>query len=324
MEFDDQDDQEDQEDKDQDDKEDKEEIPRPIAPKSLAARLAQEDEEDEEDEEDQADQADQTDEEDQEDQEDQEEIPRPIAPKSLATRTAEVPNPKPLPPMRQDPLPSAIGIKYKSIKCINMPPRHGLIPGQPPPTPVPGTAPFGDTEDHRNSMIIHWLDELEYTYVKTTQLYGEMFPTNRITAGALRRRHMRALQRLVQRYGSKDEEQIGVVGKKVQDRGKPRGMRKLVSCLNDGGVVIEEEAASNAKSNMLVADHADPTPNPQLPACHSVRSGQQAHRESVNRRNREFDRACVVVWRDADNMSFNDIRKKLDTERGWSNLGLAK
>ena len=69
-----------------------------------------------------------------------------------------------------------------------MPPRPGQVPGQVPPAPVFGTFPFGDTEDHQNSMIIYWLDDLEHTYAKTTELYNETFPNDKVTDEAVRRR----------------------------------------------------------------------------------------------------------------------------------------
>ncbi|KAI2483358.1 hypothetical protein Ptr902_05675 [Pyrenophora tritici-repentis] len=122
-----------------------------------------------------------------------------------------------------------------------MPPRPGLIPGLTPPAPVLGTFPFGDTEDHPHSMLIHWLDDLEYTYAKATRLYVKMFPDDNVSDEALRRRHIRSLERLLKRYGKNDESQIGAVDRIVQNRGKPRKGRKST----DAEAEEEEPAADS-------------------------------------------------------------------------------
>ena len=174
--------------------------------------------------------------------------------------------------------------------------------------------------------MIHWLDELEYTYATTTRLYVNMFPRDRITDEAIRRRHMRSLERLVGRYGRKDERQIGPVGRIVEVRGrartKSRARRETGSSLYGADAVINEtdaDAATDADSHMTDTEHMDATLAHQLPTQNRRPTvTRQTLREKDNQKTRVFDKACIVVWRDADGMSFRDIREKLDRERGWS------
>jgi hypothetical protein len=35
------------------------------------------------------------------------------------------------------------------------------------------------------------------------------------------------------------------------------------------------------------------------------------------KKNRGFEKVCIVVWRDADELSFQDIRGKLENAWGW-------
>ena len=174
--------------------------------------------------------------------------------------------------------------------------------------------------------MIHWLDELEYTYATTTRLYVKMFPSDRITDEAIRRRHMRSLERLVRRYGRKDEGQIGPVGRIVEVRGRPRTRARVRhetgSSLYDAAAVIDEtdaDAVTDADSHMTDTEHTDATPAHRLQTENKRPTvTRQTLREKDNQKTRVFDKACIVVWRDADGISFRDIREKLDRERGWS------
>jgi hypothetical protein len=199
-----------------------------------------------------------------------------------------------------------------------MPPRPGLVPGQVPPAPVFGTFPFGDTEDHQNSMIIYWLDDLEHTYAKTTELYNETFPNDKVTDEAVRRRHIRSLERLQKRYGAKPVAQIGIVGKNIARRGRPRAPRL-------SGIEPENDPsdAASPSEEQIESDVSAPEDNlaptfPSPPKGSLAKATNQAQREKRNHRDHEFDKACIVVWHDADKMSFKDIRTRLDNERGWS------
>ena len=211
-----------------------------------------------------------------------------------------------------------LGLTYNSIKAINMPPRPGQVPGQVPPAPVFGTFPFGDTEDHQNSMIIYWLDDLEHTYAKTTELYNGTFPNDKVTDEAVRRRHIRSLERLQKRYGAKPVAQIGIVGKNIARRGRPRAPRL-------SGIEPENDPsdAASPSEEQIESDVSAPEDNlaptfPSPPKGSLAKATNQAQREKRNHQGHEFDKACIVVWHDADKMSFKDIRTRLDNERGWS------
>ncbi|CAG5145973.1 uncharacterized protein ALTATR162_LOCUS1802 [Alternaria atra] len=211
-----------------------------------------------------------------------------------------------------------LGLIYNSIKAINMPPRVGQVPGQVPPTPVVGDYPFGDTEDHQNSMIIYWLDDLENTYAKTTILYNETFPNDKVTDEAVRRRHIRSLERLQKRYGAKPVAQIGIVGRNIARRGRPRAPRlsgiEPENDPADAAAPYEEQVEGDASVTEDNSTHTSHSP----PRGSLAKAIDQVQREKRNHKGHEFDKACIVVWRDADKMSFKDIRAKLDNERGWS------
>jgi hypothetical protein len=164
-------------------------------------------------------------------------------------------------------------------------------------------------------MIIYWLDDLEYTYAKTTELYNTAFPNDRVTDEAVRRRHIRSLERLQKRYGAKSVAQIGVVGRNISRRGRPRAPRL-------SGIEPENEVVASTEEQ----PEADVLANEEGLAAtsHSPSKGSlakaigQVQREKRNHKDYEFDKACIVIWRDADRMSFKDIRAKLDNEHGWS------
>ncbi|KAL1800531.1 hypothetical protein ACET3X_000873 [Alternaria dauci] len=167
-------------------------------------------------------------------------------------------------------------------------------------------------------MIIYWLDDLEYTYAKTTELYNKTFPKDQVTDEAVRRRHIRSLERLQKRYGTKPVAQIGIVGKNIARRGRPRAPRL-------SGIEPESDPSNAATpSEEQIESDLSATEDNSAPKSHSppkarlAKALKQAHREKRNHQGHEFDKACIVVWRDADNMSFKDIRARLDNERGWS------
>ncbi|KAG9192009.1 hypothetical protein G6011_10743 [Alternaria panax] len=211
-----------------------------------------------------------------------------------------------------------LGLAYNSIKAINMPPRIGQVPGQVPPAPVVGRYPFGDTEDYQNSMIIYWLDDLENTYAKTTELYNETFPNDKVTDEAVRRRHIRSLERLQKRYGAKPVVQIGIVGRNIARRGRPRAPRlsgiEPEHGPSDTVAPFDEQAEDDvsAKGDDSVRTSQFP------PKGNSTKVMNQVEREKRNHKGHDFDKACIVVWRDANKLSFKDIRAKLDDEHGWS------
>jgi hypothetical protein len=191
-------------------------------------------------------------------------------------------------------------LPYQSIISLNMPPRLGLRPGHPPPEPVEGEYPFGDTEDHNNSYIIHLMDEQELTYTKAADVYSAQFPYDVITDEAVRKRHIRCLLRLKKRFGLKPEDQIGPVSKNVKRRGTPRA-RKWSTV---------QPATSH---NTALAP----------PVKRAAASDSESEKASKKRKmpDRKFEKTCIVVWHDAHKMDFRQIRDKLETEMGWS-LGL--
>lgn len=208
-----------------------------------------------------------------------------------------------------------LGLTYNSIKAINMPPR-GLAPGQDPPVPTPRAFLYGDTEDHQNSMIIYWLDDLEHTYSAATILYNKEFPNDRVTDEAVRRRHIRSLERLQKRYGAKPAAQIGVVGRNISRCGRPRAPRLSgIEPEKDFVAPSEEQTEGEGEVSALEETSAD-TSNSSSKGS-SAKAMKQAQREKRNYKSHEFDKACIVVWHDANNMSFKDIRNKLE-EGGWS------
>ncbi|KAF2031843.1 hypothetical protein EK21DRAFT_25953, partial [Setomelanomma holmii] len=183
-------------------------------------------------------------------------------------------------------------LPYQSIVSLNMPPRPGYIPGHPIPEPVQGEYPFGDTENHNNSYIIHLMDERELTYTKAAEVYSAKFSHDVITDEAVRKRHIRCLLRLKAKYGMKPESQIGPVSKNVKRRGSPRA----------------KATKRPAPFSTSTSPAASPSPQPRT-----------SKKRKTN--HRSFEKTCIVIWHDANGMSFKSIREKLEKEQGWS-LGL--
>lgn len=213
-------------------------------------------------------------------------------------------------------------ILYKTIKAINMPPRSRLVPGQLPPIPTAGTSPFGDTEDYHNSVIINFLAETEHTYGSTTILFNEFFPKDSITDEAIRRRHIRSLQRLLKKHGPKPVDQIEELGKNVMKRGKARAPRL-------SGIVLEHDqldVAMPSPDDAATTCSVNITPAPPPPAQLRKRVDREKSILRARRRealkDRDFDKTCIAVWKDAEGLEFLAIRDKLDKERKW-HLGLA-
>jgi hypothetical protein len=112
-----------------------------------------------------------------------------------------------------------VKLPYQSIKAIKMPRREGTDP------PTKNEQPYGEEVNHENSMLIYWLDEQDKSYNEATQLYAQMFPDKKPVEEAIRRRHIRALQRLAKKYGVKKLHEIDAVGKNALRRGKKRAPR---------------------------------------------------------------------------------------------------
>jgi hypothetical protein len=168
-------------------------------------------------------------------------------------------------------------------------------------------------------MIIYWLDDLEYTYAKTTEMYNTMFPNDRVTDEAVRRRHIRSLERLQKRYGAKPVAHTGIVGRNISRRGRPRA--PCLSGIEPENEVVapsEEQTEEQPKENVSASEEGLAPTSRSLSKGSLAKAIGQVQREKRHHKDHEFDKACIVVWRDADRMSFKDIRAKLDNERGWS------
>ncbi|KAJ4365913.1 hypothetical protein N0V83_008535 [Neocucurbitaria cava] len=202
-----------------------------------------------------------------------------------------------------------LNLVYRSIKAIDMPPRIGLVPGKLPPPPEQHNLPFGDTEDYGTSLIIHWCDELEVSYGTAATLYNTTFPNDQITDEAVRKRHIRALQRLAKRYGPKPADQIGPVGQKVLRRGKVRGPRL--------SGIIAEVTNNKSSSSAAQGEATGSQDHDNTPAISQTETVKAGNRFSRKHKSRDFEKACIVVWRDSLKMDFKVIRDKLETEYSW-------
>lgn len=184
-------------------------------------------------------------------------------------------------------------LPYQSIISIAMPPRIGLVAGQPAPEPDENNLPYGDTEDYHNSMIIHYMDECEMTYTKAAEVYSDKFPRDVITDEAIRKRHIRSLLRLKKKFGTLDPDTIPKPSKSVIRRGTPRA--KKVSAITP-----------------VADDSAPTTPTTDAPAVPKYRKLLHP---------RLFEKTLIVTWRDDTDLSWKDIQTKLENEYKWS-LGM--
>ncbi|KAH8724581.1 hypothetical protein GQ44DRAFT_617797 [Phaeosphaeriaceae sp. PMI808] len=189
---------------------------------------------------------------------------------------------------------------FQSIIAINMPPRPFLVSGQPIPEPDPDHLPFGDTEDYKNSMIIHYMDEHAMSYTAAAAQYNIKFPNEGVTDEAVRKRHIRSLLRLKKKFGLKDPKSIGPVPKLISRRGQKRSRRLIdivATPLPQSKTKIETRPGS-----LPTIQSNDAIPKPKL----------SSHL---------FEKACIVTWRDADKLEFKEIRNKLEEDFDWS-IGL--
>lgn len=181
-------------------------------------------------------------------------------------------------------------LPYQSIISIDMPPR----PGNPKTAPDPDNLPFGPTENYENSMIIHYMDELEMTYTKAADVYSEHFPNDALTDEAVRKRHIRSLLRLKKRYGVRDPDTIDVPCPNVKRRGTKRAKR----------------IADIAPVDPPVPSNKPASAPPQLQA-HAAANKRAAAAHL-------FEKILIVVWRDEQNLGWKAIQNKLEDEYKWS------
>jgi hypothetical protein len=168
-------------------------------------------------------------------------------------------------------------------------------------------------------MLIHFLDELEYSYGEATGLYNNAFPNDQITDEAIRRRHLRCLERLLKRYGAKPIEQIGPVGKKILRRGKPRATRlgRVVregDASGDAATSVDGGSTSSSAGAATSSNHAAAPHRRTLHYTTTI----EALQEKRNMKKHHFETICIVVWRDTDAMEFKAIRERLEDKNNWS------
>jgi hypothetical protein len=89
--------------------------------------------------------------------------------------------------------------------------------------------------------------------------------------------------------------EIGLIGKNILRRGRtPR--------LSDAVVVDSDDESDPSVEGTPIAS-SDTVSSPP--------------KKTKNHEDHEFNTACIVVWRDADKLSFREIRQKLEDQRGW-------
>lgn len=190
--------------------------------------------------------------------------------------------------------PDVRSLKYRTIKCIKMPLRSDLTPGQEPPDPSPHNLPYGDTVDYKTSMLIYWLDEQELTYSEAARLYRLKFRGETASDDTLRKKHIDTLQSLAMKYGLRPEDDVEKPGKKVLRRGQQSGRRY-----------------SSIGSRNFDTTAATPQVNGD--------SSTQVHLKRVTQpsASRGFLTACICVWKDTMDASFDQIQQRLASEFGW-------
>ncbi|KAJ4384749.1 hypothetical protein N0V86_000351 [Didymella sp. IMI 355093] len=185
--------------------------------------------------------------------------------------------------------------KYRTIKAINMPAQTDVIPGQQPPEPTPDSYPYGEDIDYRASMLIWWCDDLEFAYSETVRRYRLKFPDERtITEDTVRKRYMLFLEKLARKYGLKPEDELEEPGGRVAIRGKQLGHK--YNTIN--GVHVYSAAAGHDVAGTVRRRRAGNEPT----------------------QHRGFLKACICVWRDTSNVSFEEIKQRLQKDYGW-NIG---
>jgi hypothetical protein len=161
-------------------------------------------------------------------------------------------------------------------------------------------------------MLLHFLDELEYTYGEATGLYNNAFPNDQITDEAIRRRHLRCLERLLKRYGPKPVDRIGPVGRKILRRGKPRATR-LSGIVREGNAT--EDTATSVDGGSATGSTSAAAPRRKTLRYTTTIEAIQKKR---NMKKHHFETICIVVWRDAEGMEFKAIRERLEDGHNWS------
>lgn len=188
-----------------------------------------------------------------------------------------------------------LDFKYRTYKCINMPARTDVTPGEQPPEPAPDSHPYDESIDYRASYLIWLSDDLELAYSETLRRYKAQFQDERtITEDTVRKRHILYLEKLARKYGLKPAEEIKKPGGRVATRGKQVGHQ--YNTVN--GVHVYSADAGH-----------DLAGKPR-----KARAGKEPTKH------RGFLKACICVWRDTIGASFEEIKLRLEKDYGW-NIG---
>ncbi|KAJ4300724.1 hypothetical protein N0V90_002812 [Kalmusia sp. IMI 367209] len=194
-----------------------------------------------------------------------------------------------------------ITLPYQSIISVNRPNRSTMGPPRPnDPTTWYTPASF------QNSMVVYWTDVQKVTYTRQKTMFAQMFPNERgIGAEALRKRHIRTLQRQAKIYGVKPLDQIADPGPIVKRRGKSR--RK-----SSGNAPTREKNQSEKVDAGNAAFQA-----PVSSTKPTTKKAPSFVKQAVHK---VLEKTLAVVWHDHPNFnySFKEIRSKLEDEFGWS------
>ena len=180
--------------------------------------------------------------------------------------------------------------KYRTIKAINMPVRSDLAPHQDPSKPTEDNLPYGDDVDYKTSWVIYWLDEEELTYSETSRLYQLKFPGESGNDDTIRKKHVVTLVRLANKYGLKPEDELAPPGKHVLRRGQQAGHKYNTI---GGKVVYGDPSTFHEDARVRPKRMAEPLAS------------------------RGFLKACICVWKDTQDMSFDEIQQRLENKYGW-------
>lgn len=215
--------------------------------------------------------------------------------------------------------PALIDLPYQTMKVINMPARGDLTPGQDLPEPTPDNLPYGDTENHQSSMLLYWLDEQELSYREAFALFNQKFPNETTYYESFRRRHIKTLQRLARKYGLKPASEIELPGPNVLRRGQQAGARYSTI----GGSVLEpaamQAASNNSGEHAAVDHHSGTTPQLWVQPQANTHPKRQGHGKKARQplATRGLLLACIVVWKDIEGVSLEQIQERLAGEFDW-------
>lgn len=133
-------------------------------------------------------------------------------------------------------------------------------------------------------MLIYWLDEKEITYTECARRYRQHFAGETSTDDTIRKRHQSALVKLAKRYGLRPADELEDPGKVILRRGQQAGRKyKTIG----GSVVYGASAGAELAGTVRQCKHLEPTAE------------------------RGFLQACICVWKDTSNVSYEDIRERL-------------